>query len=223
MDIVGYLIYIFIVLVVIVASMILHELAHGGVAYLLGDDTAKSQGRLTLNPLKHLDPVLSIAMPLLFALSGMPIFGGAKPVPLRFDKIKGGSWGVALVALAGPLTNFILAFIAFSIFHYAGLAYTDLGSLFSWSDFWSITLMTMISVNLGFCIFNILPIPPLDGSRVLYAFAPDFIRRFMDRFERTVGMVAIILIVFFAGTILSTIVSAAASFIFVEIFPRLVL
>ena len=104
-----------IVLAVILLSMMLHELAHGFVAYKLGDDTAKEDGRLTLNPLKHLDPWLSVAMPLILLLSGGPVFGGAKPVPVNSSKLKWGPWGMALVAIAGPLTNFLIAFVAFLV------------------------------------------------------------------------------------------------------------
>ena len=102
-----------IVLGVILVSMILHELAHGLVAYALGDTTAKEEGRLTLNPIKHIDPVFSVAVPLILYLTGGPIFGGAKPVPVNSRNLKFGVWGMALVAIAGPLTNFILALVAF--------------------------------------------------------------------------------------------------------------
>ena len=100
-------------------SMVLHELMHGLTAYWLGDDTAKVNGRLSLNPIKHIDPYLTIILPGLIILSNfflgtnMPIFGGAKPVPFNPNKVKGGEWGAALVAIAGPLTNLVLAFICF--------------------------------------------------------------------------------------------------------------
>ncbi len=93
--------------------MIFHELAHGFMAYFLGDDTAKEEGRLTLNPLKHLDPLLSVALPLLLFMTGGPIFGGAKPVPVNSKNLKYGVWGMAMVAVAGPLMNFVIAFVAF--------------------------------------------------------------------------------------------------------------
>ena len=109
-----------IMLVIILISMVLHELAHGVVAYLLGDTTAKDEGRLTLNPFKHLDPIISILVPLFMYMTGGPIFGGAKPVPVDSRRLKGGAWGMALVAIAGPLTNFILAFLAFFIGHISG-------------------------------------------------------------------------------------------------------
>lgn len=187
----AYFVTILIAFVVILVSMMLHELAHGLVAYKLGDDTAKSEGRLTLNPLKHLDPILSIAMPLLLFLSGGPIFGGAKPVPVDSRRLKHGVWGMAMVAIAGPITNFILAFVAFLLGHFTGGLYTDgiIGEIFS--DF--------LFINLGFGIFNLIPIPPLDGSRVLYAIAPDGVREVMARMENWGIMIVLILVIAVPG------------------------
>lgn len=169
----------------------LHELAHGLVAYRLGDDTAKEDGRLTLNPLKHLDPWLSVAMPLLLLISGGPIFGGAKPVPVNSYKLKYGPWGMALVAIAGPLMNFLIAFVAFLIGFYSGALSSSgiAGEIFS----------NLVMVNLGFGIFNLIPIPPLDGSRVLYAISPDPIRDLLDRIEPYGIMVVLILVVMGSG------------------------
>lgn len=186
-----FILEIIIVLVVILFSMMLHEIAHGLVAYKLGDDTAKEDGRLTLNPLKHLDPWLSVAMPLLLLISGGPIFGGAKPVPVNSSKLKWGPWGMALVAIAGPLTNFLVAFAAFLIgFYSGGLASSGIaGEIFS----------NLVMVNLGFGIFNLIPVPPLDGSRVLYAISPDPIRDLLDRIEPYGIMVVLILVVVGSG------------------------
>lgn len=185
-----------IVLAVILISMILHELMHGVVAYALGDNTAKDEGRLSLNPLKHLDPVFSIAVPLLMYISGGPIFGGAKPVPVNSRNLKGGAWGMALVAIAGPLTNFLLAIISFLIGHFTGAIYHNMGVL-------TAVISQMVLVNLGFFVFNILPIPPLDGSRVLYAIAPDGAREVMERIEKTAGIWLILILVVVAGSVLS--------------------
>lgn len=184
-----------IVVVVTLFSMILHELAHGLVAFALGDRTAKEEGRLTLNPIKHLDPVFSIAVPLIMYLSGGPVFGGAKPVPVNSRNLKGGAWGMALVAIAGPLTNFILAFASFLIGHFTGVIYTDSGLI-------TMIMSQMIMINLGFFVFNILPIPPLDGSRILYAIAPDGAREVMERIERTLGVWLILFLVIIAGSLL---------------------
>ncbi len=183
-----------IVLAVILFSMVLHELAHGFVAYKLGDDTAKDDGRLTLNPLKHLDPWLSIAMPLLLLFSGGPVFGGAKPVPVDSSKLKWGAWGMALVSIAGPLTNFLIAFVAFLIGFYSGALDSAglVGQVF----------VNLVMVNLGFGIFNLIPIPPLDGSRVLYALAPDGVRSLMDRIE-PYGIMIVLLFVMAGSGILN--------------------
>ena len=170
MNLVGLLV----AFIVILISMMLHELAHGFVAYWLGDDTAKDEGRLTLNPLKHLDPVLSIAMPLLLFLTGGPIFGGAKPVPVDSRRLKFGVWGMALVAIAGPLMNFLLAFLGVVVVRLTGALVDGHQTLF-----WSEVLTQFIIINLGFGVFNLIPIPPLDGSRVLYAIAPDQVREVM--------------------------------------------
>ncbi len=188
------------VLVVIVVSMMLHELAHGGVAYLLGDTTAKEDGRLTLNPLKHLDPVMSVILPLASFLMGGVVFGGAKPVPVNPHRLKGGVWGMALVAVAGPLINFILAFVAFLIWNGVGAvdANTFLGA----------TLVNFVFVNLGFGVFNLMPIPPLDGSRVAYAIAPDGVRELMDKMER-VGIMIIYILILVGGNVFSAVMTGA--------------
>lgn len=173
-------------------SMVLHELMHGLTAYWLGDDTAKVNGRLTLNPIKHIDPLLTIVLPVLMALAGMPIFGGAKPVPYNPNKVRGGEWGAALVAIAGPLTNLILAFVCFVV-----LAPIP-GSV---PAIVQLILYYGLMVNMGFFAFNILPIPPLDGSRVLYAVAPEGFQRVMDGIER-MGLLLVFVIVLVASPLL---------------------
>lgn len=199
----SYLVSVLVILGVILVSMMLHELAHGFVAYLLGDDTAKDEGRLTLNPLKHLDPVLSVVMPLLLFISGGPVFGGAKPVPVDARKLKHGAWGMAMVALAGPLTNFVLAFVGFLIGYFTGAF-----SLGMYGTFYQEVMMNFVGVNLGFGVFNLIPIPPLDGSRVLYALAPDQVREVMKGMERWGIMIVLILVVVFSPVV-SAIMSGA--------------
>ena len=170
--------YLVIVLVIVVGSVILHELAHGLVAYWLGDRTAKDAGRLSLNPIKHIDPVMSILVPVVLYLLHAPVFGGAKPVPVNFANLKWREWGMALVAVAGPLTNFLLALIAFLIGHFSGLIYGAGGEMGSF------IFQELVFINLGFMIFNLIPVPPLDGSRVLYAIAPDGFRNVLAVMER---------------------------------------
>jgi Zn-dependent protease len=188
-----------IALVVILFCMTLHEAMHGFMAYYLGDDTAKLQGRLTLNPIKHIDPFLTIILPVLLVIMGGPIFGGAKPVPFNPNRVRYDEWGAALVALAGPLTNLLLAFIAFGVYVATGMPVTGL---------WSQIIVTTVMVNLGFFIFNMIPIPPLDGSRVLYALAPDFVRRGMEVIEQY-GLILVFAIVLLASSAIGTLMTSA--------------
>ena len=187
-----------IALVVILISMTLHEAMHGFVAYWLGDDTARAQGRLTLNPVKHIDPFLTILLPVMLAIAGAPIFGGAKPVPFNPNQLRYDEWGAALVAIAGPLTNFIIAFIAFGI---ATLSGVNVIEGLSSTDLWPRFISMAVVVNLGFFVFNMIPIPPLDGSRVLYALAPDFVRRGMEAIEQF-GIILVFAIVLLASSVI---------------------
>lgn len=171
-----FIIYIIIVVGVILLSMTLHEAMHAFVGNWLGDDTAKLQGRLTLNPIKHIDPFLTIILPLGLALIGAPVFGGAKPVPFNPDRVKWDEWGAALIAIAGPLTNLVIAFVMYGIWVVIGAP--------SFNELAGMIFITAYTVNLGFFIFNILPFPPLDGSRVIYALAPEFVRTGMRAIER---------------------------------------
>ena len=199
---------ILIVLVVIVFSMALHEMAHGYVAYFLGDTTAKEEGRLSLNPLVHIDPVMSVILPLMLFIMKAPVFGGAKPVPINPGRLKGGVWGMALVAIAGPLTNFLLALIFFVIGAKIGAIGMRDGMIF-YSGYGGFLMAEMVMVNLGFMIFNLIPIPPLDGSRVLYAIAPDGARDFMDKMERGVGLMLVFMLIMIFGTVFSKIMGGA--------------
>ncbi len=200
------LLHIVIVLGTIFISMTLHEVMHGLMALKLGDTTAKDQGRLTLNPLHHIDPFLTIILPIMLAVLGGPIFGGAKPVPFNPARVKWDEWGAALVALAGPLTNFVLAFVLYGIWVIIGspAEFTLVGNI----------LLTAVLVNLGFFVFNMLPIPPLDGSRVLYAFAPEFVRRGMEVFEQF-GIVIVFAVVLVGSSVIGRFMSGAITEILV--------
>ena len=179
--------YIAIVIIVILLSMTLHEAMHAFTSYWLGDNTAKNEGRLTLNPLKHIDPVLTIGLPVVLAILGAPIFGGAKPVPFNPFNVRWGEYGAALVGIAGPLTNLLLSFVFFGVLVLQG-----------GEGFFGMFLQTAVVVNLGFFIFNMIPIPPLDGSRALYALAPDVVRRAMSAIEQY-GIVLIFALVMFGS------------------------
>jgi Zn-dependent protease len=173
--------------------MTFHEAMHGYVSYWLGDDTALNEGRLTINPIKHIDPVLSVILPLLLAIVGAPIFGGAKPMPFSPHNVRWGEWGAALIAVSGPLTNLLIAFVAFGIMSIFNIQVLIYGNVLS----------TIVLVNLGFFVFNMLPIPPLDGSRVIYALAPDFVRRGMEFFEQYGIIVVFIIVILASGPLLN--------------------
>lgn len=192
--------YLACVFLVALFSVILHELAHGLTAYALGDETARLSGRLTLNPFKHIDPFMSIILPLILALMHAPVFGGAKPVPINTRNLKYGEWGFALVALAGPFTNILIAFIAFVL---AGIfAIPITADIYASTPLSQVFLSTVIFLNLGFAVFNLLPLPPLDGSRLLRALAPDNIRDFLTVFE-SYGVFIIYILICLSGSLLS--------------------
>lgn len=205
--------YIAIVIGAVLLSMTLHEAMHAFMGYWLGDDTAKAQGRLSLNPIKHIDPFLTILLPVMLAIVGAPIFGGAKPVPFNPQNVRWGEWGAALVALAGPLTNLVIAFVVFGLWVVIGMPADGI---------WYRLFHTTVLVNLGFFVFNMIPIPPLDGSRVVYALAPEFVRRGMEAMERF-GIVVVFALILLAGPSLSIFLSTIINFflnVFVSIFLR---
>lgn len=201
----GIFITVGVTLVVILVSMTLHEAMHGFMAYWLGDDTAKREGRLTLNPIRHLDPFLSIILPVMLAVMGGPIFGGAKPVPFNSSRVKYGEWGAALVALVGPFTNLLIAFVSFGVMVLLG--YVVPQGLMWGGGLVGTVLQYFVIVNLGFFVFNMLPIPPLDGSRLLYALAPEFVRRGMEVVER-MGIILVFILVLFAGSALGQVMQS---------------
>lgn len=162
-------------LVILLFSAILHEVAHGFVADRLGDPTARLMGRLTLNPKSHIDPMMSIALPLLLLMSGSPvIFGAAKPVPVDPFNLKDGRKDMALVALSGPLTNVLIAVFGALILHAtSNFLSPDNFSVPIWFASIQDILVTIVNLNLLLAIFNLLPIPPLDGSKVFALLLPE--------------------------------------------------
>ena len=183
----------------------LHELSHGLVAYRLGDPTAKLAGRLTLNPLKHLDP-MGLLMMMVFHV------GWAKPVPVNMNRFKDPRRGMALTALAGPASNLLIA--AVFLFLY-GLCYIPLNKSAAGRYFLQmIDLTTVISIGLG--VFNLLPIPPLDGSKILFSFLPAGSYRALMRYERYIALLLFALM--WAG-VLGRPLSAAINGVYKALFP----
>ena len=189
---------IIVVLIVILLSMTIHEAMHAFMGYVLGDNTAKEEGRLTLNPIRHIDPVMTLLLPLIMVVLHAPVFGGAKPVPFNPNRVRFGDWGAALVAISGPITNLIIAFIAFGVGVFSGVI-NNAGAV--QSTIFGLIISTAVSVNLGFFVFNMLPIPPLDGSRILYAVAPDGVRGVMQKIEQNGVLLVMIIVVLFSDVI----------------------
>ena len=189
---------IIVVLIVILLSMTIDEAMHAFMGYALGDNTAKEEGRLTLNPIRHIDPVMTILLPLIMVVLHAPVFGGAKPVPFNPNRVRFGDWGAALVALSGPITNLVIAFITFGVGVFSGVI-NNAGAV--QSTIFGLIISTAVSVNLGFFVFNMLPIPPLDGSRILYAVAPDSIRGVMQKIEQNGILLVMIVVVLFSDVI----------------------
>lgn len=176
----------FLGLIILIMSAILHEIMHGWVANKLGDPTARLLGRLTLNPIPHIDPIMSILVPFMLVISGSPIiFGAAKPVPVNPMNLRDGRKDMALVALAGPATNLLLALIS------AGAAHLTTSIPLLYLLF---TLITFYNLMLGF--INLLPIPPLDGSKVFSVLLPDDLAASYMAIERFGFIIIFFLLVF---------------------------
>lgn len=192
-------------IIVLIFSVILHEIAHGYMAEMLGDGTARYAGRLTLNPLSHIDIFGSLVVPGLLLFAHSPIlFGWAKPVPYNPYNIRH-PLGEALVALAGPATNILLAVVFAGVMR-AGFGAGDMAV--------TQLLYTIVGTNVLLALFNLLPVPPLDGSKVLAMFLPRSLRVSYEQTRRAmeqnpvIGMVAIILFVFVFGSLFDVIVTS---------------
>jgi Zn-dependent protease len=162
-----------------IPAVILHEVSHGVVAYWCGDDTAKAAGRLTLNPLKHVDPFGSIVLPFVLAVTGAPIFGWAKPVPVSLSRLRHPRNQAVLVGLVGPVTNIVLAAITGLAFHLANNHFQVQAMLIPPNvdpiSVWPLIMQVLFYfgiVNIILAVFNLIPIPPLDGSALLERLLP---------------------------------------------------
>lgn len=192
-------------LITLVIVITVHEFSHAWMGHMLGDVTAKGEGRLSLNPLVHIDPFLTLLLPVILIISGSPVvFGAAKPVPFNPYAVRYGKWGAAAVAAAGPASNFLMAaFVALWL------------RVFSSNGLTGQFLLSFVIINLGFFVFNMIPIPPLDGSRVLYAIAPAPLADAMDQLERRGGILVIFLLLMvgyrFIGPVIAQIVGFLAT------------
>lgn len=183
-------------IVVLVMSVVIHEMAHGYAANALGDPTARLQGRLSANPLVHMDPMMSVLLPGLLILTGSPIlFGAAKPVPYNPYNFTNQKWGEALVAAAGPAANLGIALVFAILIRVA--------PVLELSDTFIILAFQVVVLNIFLAFFNLVPIPPLDGSKILPRLLPFSLsmqyERFRRYFEQNVGLGFILVIFLFVA------------------------
>jgi len=190
-------------IVILIFSVIIHEIAHGAVAYQLGDDTAKMMGRLTLNPIVHLDLIGSVILPALLIFSGAGfVFGWAKPVPVNPSKLRDPKFGSLKVSAAGPISNLIVAIFFGLVLRFAPatIFVPGLVEVFSF----------IVYINILLAVFNLLPIPPLDGSHILFDLFPN---RNLEIFLRQFGLFILLFVIFFAWPYLSLVVNTIFSLI----------
>jgi len=199
-------------IVIVILSIIFHEVAHGYAADLLGDPTARYAGRLTLNPIPHIDPVGSVLLPGILALTSSPfLIGWAKPVPYNQYNLRNQRWGEALVAFAGPLTNIALALIAGLLLRFFAVSMSPLMA--------GVLVMAGYS-NLFLAILNLVPIPPLDGSKILVALLPTSLAieyRRLERMTYALGSAGLIIVLLLFVFVLSAPLSALVQFLFFSI------
>ena len=182
-------------ILILIMSVVIHEVSHGFMAEYFGDKTARHSGRLTLNPIPHLDLFGSIILPAVLILSNAGfLFGWAKPVPYNPDNLSNKRWGTMWVALAGVLANFSIAVIFGTIIR---VAPDILPEVLLSAGFYVIT-STIVLINLALGIFNLIPIPPLDGSKILLAFLPEQISSFILEYEQYSFILLLIFIIYFS-------------------------
>ncbi len=185
-------------IVILIMSIVIHEVSHGYAADMLGDPTAKLAGRLTLNPLPHLDSMGSIILPIILIVTNAGfIFGWAKPVPYNPYNLRKGKWGPAIVAIAGPLSNLFIAFVFGMVLRFGG-------SLGLPDAFLAISIY-IVFINILLAVFNMLPIPPLDGSKVLFSILPykyQYIEQTLERY----GFIILLFVIFFAWGLIRPII-----------------
>jgi Zn-dependent protease len=176
----------------LLACLVLHELGHAIVAYWFGDTTGREQGRLTLNPIPHLDPIMSVFVPLLLLMNGAPLFGGPKPIPISIERLRDPRPNMILVAFAGPFVNFLLACVFL-------LLRNTLPMVDRWDPLfaptWDIYLVNMARINIGLMMLNLIPFPPMDGGKAVAMLLPSRAAAFfLGPVMQWIGLIAVLLL-----------------------------
>ncbi len=207
-------------LVPLAIAIVFHEIAHGRVAKLFGDNTASDAGRLSFNPLKHVDPIGTVILPMALALTNAPIFGWAKPVPVDSARLRNPRWHMVLVAAAGPASNILLALLTAVALGLMARFLPQVGGetvmLFVVKN-----LLNFAAINVFLALFNMIPIPPFDGSKVLAGFLPDGIRQSFQRLDRfallfMIGFIVVIPQIFPRANLISRFVNPPANWLFTQ-------
>lgn len=184
-------------LAVLLFSVVAHEISHGYMAQYLGDPTARLAGRLTINPLKHLDPIGSVLVPVVTSLAGGLMFGWAKPVPYNPYNLRDQKWGDAKVALAGPLMNLGLAIIFGMLLRFGAGALSEATYIIAY---------IIVHLNITLAVFNLVPIPPLDGSKILFNALP-LRYRYIEEYSERYSLVLVLFFVFFLWKFFAPLIS----------------
>lgn len=193
-------------IVILIISVILHELSHGYMADRLGDPTARLQGRLTLNPLKHIDPIGTVVVPIVLFIvtQGSTTFGWAKPVPYNPYNLKNKRQGEFLIAAAGPGSNLLIALVFGTILRFVASGITDAASAASMTPFITVVSYIVI-INIILAVFNLIPLPPLDGSKLLFSILPHQygrVRMIMEQY----APIFVLIVVFFLWQVVAPVI-----------------
>ena len=208
-------------LIPLIIAIVFHEVSHGVVANMLGDPTARERGRLTFNPIKHVDPVGTVVLPMILAVSGAPIFGWAKPVPVVARRLRNPRFHMVLVALAGPGMNLLLALVS-ALLLAAVVAIAPTGLIWA---FIGQNLLNFLAINVFLAIFNLIPLPPFDGGHVVQGLLPLSLAKHYAKLSRyglllLIMLLLVIPMLFPSANIVERIIGPPVHWIIRELLPN---